>query len=230
MAAQWNRDRQLRATFYNPREKNRWLIYRISEWQNAEGNFRKQKNYRLSEPISLHFPHLPHKYAAESLLLSLSLPCLSPCFVIVPFSIHRLIFLFHRSNRSSPKTPLVQHVFDWPAHCFIKATFLCIKYSWPGKKEVSVPIIKRMRWHWVKFCESDTHCFFWRNDINMYNWGVPHKPCLGEVRFFMSQQKAPSVSNVSTLKFTNVRMIRKLKASNDESRRSCICSAQPCSV
>lgn len=52
-----------------------------------------------------------------------------PCFVIVPFSIHRLIFSFH-SNRSSPKTLLAQHVFDWPAQYFIKKPFSALNIHW----------------------------------------------------------------------------------------------------
>lgn len=97
-----------------------------------------------------------HDYADESLLLALSLSAyLSPCFVVVPFSIHRLIFFFHRSNMSSLKTLLVQHVFDWPAHYFIKATFRCIKYSLARKKKFSLPLRRMCQdFIWVDFARK----------------------------------------------------------------------------
>lgn len=93
--------------------------------------------YPLSELIRLQALHIKMHKSLPSLFF---LPVF-PCFVIVPFSIHRLIFSFHR-NRSSPKTLLAQHVFDWPAQYFIKETFLCIKYSLAGKKNFPLPLKK----------------------------------------------------------------------------------------
>lgn len=113
-----------------------WSTRCNTRWHAQAGKPEKTKLAAFKTDFTSNFPH---KYLRTPPPFTFSAR-LSAGFVIVPFSIHRLIFFFHRSNRSSPKTLfLAQHVFDWPARYFIKATFHCIKYS-SARQKFPVPV------------------------------------------------------------------------------------------